>query len=159
LQRHHLQLDIHSYCRRQIVKGVGCETEKQTALTDSRIADQEHLQEMIELPSRLLPPSLFAQTSNAYTFGSLFSFLFFFLCFFFFTENQKLSTNTSPSSSPRIKSFPQILLLLLLLHQESKAFHKSLVFNSWIPAQFSSDCFLDERYLLQPIFFFFKRQQ
>lgn len=113
LQRHHLQLEIHSYCRRQIVKGVGCETEKQTALTDSRIADQEHLQEMIELPSRLLPPSLFAQNSNAYTFGSLFSFLFFFLCFF--TENQKLSTNpSSSSSSPRIKSFPQILSLQFL---------------------------------------------
>jgi hypothetical protein len=47
------------------------------------------------------------------------------LCFFFLTKNQKLSTNTSPSSSPTIKSFPQILLLLLLL-QESKAFHKSL---------------------------------
>jgi hypothetical protein len=46
------------------------------------------------------------------------------LCFFFLTDNQKLSTNTSPSSSPRIKSFPQILLFLLL-HQESRAFHKS----------------------------------
>ncbi len=50
LQRYHLQLEIYSYCRRQIVESVGCETEKQTALTDSRIADQEHLEEMIELP-------------------------------------------------------------------------------------------------------------
>jgi hypothetical protein len=80
------------------------------------------------------------------------------------TQMPTLSDPCSPSyssscaSSPRIKSFPQILLLLLL-HQESKAFHKSLVFNSWIPAQFSSDCFLDERYLLQPKKIVFKRQQ
>jgi hypothetical protein len=46
---------------------------------------------------------------------------------FFFTDNQKLSTNpSSSSSSPRIKSFPQIPLHLL--HQESKAFHKSFFF-------------------------------
>ncbi len=80
-------------------------------------------------PRGLLPPSLFAQTSNAYTFRSLFSFLFFFfLCFFFFlTKNQKLSTNTSPSSSPIIKSFPQILFLLLSSSPRiKKTFHKSL---------------------------------
>ncbi len=111
LQRHHLQLEIHSYCRRQIVESVGCETEKQTALTDSRITDQEHLEEMIELPPvscrhryllRPQMPTLSDPCSPSY------------------------SSSCASSSSPRIKSFPQILPLLL--HRESKAFQKSFFF-------------------------------